>query len=247
MVRITPDPVAPVLGVTGLSASYGPVAALRDVSLEVFSGELVALLGSNGAGKSTLLRAVAGVGARVQGDIRHRGVPLSGWSADRRVRGGIALVPEGRRLFQTLTVAENLRLGAVGARGSRSVVKARALVEELFPLVVERANEVAGRLSGGQQQQVAIARALMSEPDLLLLDEPSLGLSPNLAERVFDAIAAMRDRGLTILLVEQNVTRALEIADRAYVLSSGQIVQSGRASDIGNEHELAATYFGVEV
>ncbi|MFG1955757.1 ABC transporter ATP-binding protein [Micromonospora sp. NPDC048830] len=234
------------LCVDNLDASYGAVRALRRVSLTVAHGELVAVLGPNGAGKSTLLRAIAGVGASTTGDMSFEGRNIRTWSAERRVREGIAMVPEGRRLFGSMSVADNVRLGGVTCKDQSRRAAIEAEIEKLFPVVMQQWSSTAGELSGGQQQQVAIARALMSDPRVLLLDEPSLGLSPAVAEDVFSAVDELRRRGTTVVLVEQNVTRSLELADRAYVLTSGRVAQSGRPDELGGHEQLAASYFGME-
>jgi branched-chain amino acid transport system ATP-binding protein len=236
----------PLLGLEDVHASYGAVRALQGVSLAVGAGEIVALLGPNGAGKSTTMRSIMGVGPQVSGAIRFDGEDVGRLAPELRVRRGVALVPEGRRLFGPLTVTENLLVGGVAAADHGA---ARARIDELaelFPVLRERADSLAGSLSGGQQQQVAIARGLMSDPKLLLLDEPSLGLSPQLVDKVFEGIAALRERGVTILLVEQDVTEALRVADRAYVLASGRLVAQGAADELGRTADLAGAYFGAE-
>lgn len=240
---------APLLEVEGLDASYGAIRALRGLSLTVRAGEVVALLGSNGAGKTSLMRAIAGVGPQVTGTLRFRGGDLAGVAPEQRTRRGIALVPEGRHLFATMTIEDNLLVGRVGARNRRDRRETSARLRELrelFPVLRERGGRLAGSLSGGQQQQVAIARALMSDPELLLLDEPSLGLSPQIVDVVFETIVALRERGMTMLLVEQDVAEALAVADRCHVLASGQIVRSGTPEQIGDPEQLVGAYFGVE-
>jgi branched-chain amino acid transport system ATP-binding protein len=222
---------APFLEVDDLSVAYGAIRALRNVSLHVEEGEVVAVLGPNGAGKTTLLRAITGT-VRVQsGRISFRGEPITGAPPESLVRRGVSLVPEGRHIFPRLTVLENLLVGAIARRDTevRSDVDA---VFELFPILAERRGQMAGTLSGGEQQQLAIARSLMSRPRLMLLDEPSLGLAPLIVEQIMRLLGELRDRGVTLLLVEQNVHRALELADRAYVLSVGQIVLSGTADEL---------------
>jgi branched-chain amino acid transport system ATP-binding protein len=257
---------APLLEVDRLDAAYGAIRALRGVSLTVARGEVVALLGANGAGKTSLMRAIAGVGPSVTGGLRLHGRDLAGVTPEQRVRSGIALVPEGRHLFGSMTIEDNLLVGRVGAlgRGARGArgggsgeagtgrgARGRTAellreLRELFPVLRERSGRLAGSLSGGQQQQVAIARALMSEPELLLLDEPSLGLSPQVVDVVFETIAALRERGMTMLLVEQDVAEALAIADRCHVLASGQITRSGTPEEIGDHEQLVSAYFGSE-
>jgi branched-chain amino acid transport system ATP-binding protein len=222
---------APFLGVEELSVAYGAIRALRNVSLYVEEGEVVAVLGPNGAGKTTLLRAITGTVRAQSGRISFRGELITGASPESLVRRGISLVPEGRHIFPRLTVLENLLVGAIARRDTevRSDIDA---VFELFPILAERRGQMAGTLSGGEQQQLAVARSLMSRPRLMLLDEPSLGLAPIVVEQIMRLLGELRDRGVTLLLVEQNVHRALELADRAYVLSVGQVVLSGTADEL---------------
>ncbi len=234
----------PLLVVDGLTVAYGAVVAIRDVSLTVGDGEIVAALGPNGAGKTTLLRTIAGALKPQHGSVSFDGRPLTGLVPEVVVRRGVALVPEGRHVFPNLTVLENLTVGGI-ARTDRDELRAdtdRWLAR--FPILGERASQMAGTLSGGEQQQLAIARALMSRPRMLLLDEPSLGLAPIFVDRIFELIQQLRSEGVTILLVEQNVHRALEIADRAYVLSVGAVVASG-ATDQLVEGELERSYLGI--
>ena len=234
----------PLLVVDGLTVAYGAVVAFRDVSLEVARGEIVATLGPNGAGKTTLLRTLAGALKPQRGSVAFDDSALTGLVPEAVVRRGVALVPEGRHVFPTLTVAENLTVGGI-ARTDREELRAdmdRWLSR--FPILGERAHQLAGTLSGGEQQQLAIARALMSRPRMLLLDEPSLGLAPIFVDRIFELIQELRSEGVTVLLVEQNVHRALEIADRAYVLSVGRVVASGSADQLV-EGELERSYLGI--
>ena len=235
---------APLLAVDGLSVGYGAVLALRDLTLHVGRGEIVAVLGPNGAGKTTLLRTIAGALKPQRGTVTFEGTRLTGLVAEDVLRRGVALVPEGRHVFPRLTVAENLAVGGI-ARRDRDALKqdADGLLER-FPILGERAGQMAGTLSGGEQQQLAIARALMSRPRMLLLDEPSLGLAPRFVDRIFELIAELRSQGVTILLVEQNVHRALDVADRVYVLSVGRLVASGAASEL-LEGELERAYLGI--
>ena len=233
-----------LLDVAGLTVAYGAVVAVRDVSLSVAPGEIVAALGPNGAGKSTLLRAVAGAQKPQRGTITFDGRPLHGLSPEAVVRRGVALVPEGRHVFPNLTVQENLAIGGI-ARTDRDELQADAeRWLERFPILGDRSSQLAGTLSGGEQQQLAIARALMSRPRMLLLDEPSLGLAPIFVDRIFELVAELRSEGVTVLLVEQNVHRALDVADRAYVLSVGSVVASGR-TDTLVEGELERSYLGI--
>ena len=219
-----------LLKAEGLSVAYGTVRAVRGISLEVAEGEIVALLGPNGAGKTTTLMAIMGLVPSTAGRVVFAGVDVTNGAPERIVRSGMTLVPEGRRVFGGLTVGENLRLGAVGATGRAPMPE--SVIYDLFPILADRQSQLAGTLSGGEQQQLAIARALRSAPRLLLLDEPSLGLAPQVVEGIFDLLAELRTRGTTILVVEQNVNLALETAERAYVLSSGSLYLAGRCSDL---------------
>lgn len=233
-----------LLAVDGLTARYGPVQAVRDVSLEVGAGEIVALLGANGAGKTTTLACIAGLHRERSGRIRFDGRDLSRLAPERVVRRGISLAPEGRRLFSTLTVEENLLLGGA-ARGRRARNDYDELLE-LFPILRERLSLPAASLSGGEQQQLAIARSLMSRPRLLLLDEPTLGLAPKLVGFVFGLIGRLRDeQRLSVLLVEQNVYQALELCDRAYVMRTGQIEAAGTPEELRRSREVQLAYMGV--
>ena len=209
---------APVLELDGLEVRHGAVQAVRGVSLTVERGEIVGLIGPNGAGKSSTLHAVMGVVPVAGGDVRLHGHSLAGWRPEDVARAGVALVPEGRRIFAELTVDENLRLGAAGRRHGDL-----ASVYELFPVVHEFRKRHAGALSGGQQQQLAIARALVARPEVLLLDEPSLGLAPQMVDVVFATLQQIRERGMAILLVEQRAQRTVAMADRSYVLANGQL------------------------
>ncbi|GAA4142491.1 ABC transporter ATP-binding protein [Actinomadura keratinilytica] len=238
------------LSVSGLTVDYGPVRALREVSLEVPEGGFVAVLGGNGAGKSTLLRAVSGVlgfhGGTVRaGDITAGGRPLRGLRPDQIVAAGVVQVPEGREVFARMTVGENLRAGALGVRRDRRRTAAiRARVLELFPVLAERDRQKAGLLSGGEQQMLAIGRALMAEPRLLLLDEPSLGLAPIMVERIAETIAAINRHGTAVLLIEQNAALALELAAHAYVLEVGRVALSGPSAELAASEEVRRRYLG---
>ena len=234
-----------VLRVQDLVVSYGAVAALRGVSLYVGRGEVVALLGANGAGKSTMLRTISGLMLPKSGEIRFLGQRVDGVPPARIVRLGLAHSPEGRRLFGSLTVAENLRLGA-STRSDRSGVEAdRERLYALFPVLKERARQQAATLSGGEQQMVALARALVARPKLLLLDEPSLGIAPIIMQQIFASLAELKSSGVTMLLVEQNMSMALDLADRAYVLRTGKVSLEGDARELKtNYEEVAAAYLG---
>ncbi|NMB16292.1 MAG: ABC transporter ATP-binding protein [Firmicutes bacterium] len=234
-----------LLQLEGICVSYGRIEALRQVSLHVHEGEIVALLGANGAGKTTTLRAISGLIKPQQGDILFDGSSLLASPAHRIVGQGIAQCPEGRRVFPTLTVEENLRLGAYLHRKDKEwVQEGQGKVWELFPRLHERRFQLAGTLSGGEQQMLAIARALMARPRLLLLDEPSLGLAPLLVQEIFRTIRAINAQGVTILLVEQNARLALKIAHRAYVLATGRVAVSGDAADLANDEKLRKAYLG---
>ena len=234
-----------MLEVRALSIAYGDAPAVWDVSLDVGAAELVAVIGPNGAGKSTLVNTIAGLHRPRAGLIRFAGVELGTLPSHRVCRHGVALVPEGRRLFTRMTVEENLEIGCYrdGARAARTESLER--VYGLFPILRERRQQLAGSLSGGQQQMVAIGRAMMARPRLLLLDEPSLGLAPAVVDAMFAIIRAIHDEGVAILLVEQNVARALDIADRAYVLEEGRIVAQGPADALRRESRIQQAYLGV--
>jgi branched-chain amino acid transport system ATP-binding protein len=232
-----------VLAVDCLTVRYGGVAALRDLTLDVRSGEVVGLIGPNGAGKSTLLHAIMGLVPAEQGTIELGGVSLRGLSPERVARSGVALVPEGRRIFAGLTVEENLRLGLAGRRSSDGAEEDVEAAYELFPIVGEFRRRPAGVLSGGQQQQLAIGRALVARPDLLLLDEPSLGLAPKIVDVVFEALAELRRRGLTVLLVEQRAQRTVAFADRTYLISNGEMRLTLTPADADDSARMVAAYF----
>ncbi|MCL6527633.1 MAG: ABC transporter ATP-binding protein [Thermaceae bacterium] len=231
------------LELQGLEVAYGAVRALKGVSLEVYPGEVVTLLGANGAGKSTTLRAISGLVRPRAGSISFMGEPLTRLSPVQIVRRGIAHCPEGRRVFAGLSVHENLLLGASGRR-DRSIGEDIQRMFGLFPILLERRNQAAGTLSGGEQQMLALARALMSRPKLLLLDEPSLGLAPLVVRSIFGTLKALKAAGTTILLVEQNVNLALELADRAYVLRTGQVALEGQAKELQGDERVARAYLG---
>jgi branched-chain amino acid transport system ATP-binding protein len=234
----------PLLAVEGLTVSYGAVAAVRDVSLVVAAEGIVAVLGPNGAGKTTLLRAVAGALKPQTGSIVFDGRSIVGLSPEDVLRRGIALVPEGRHVFPKLTVEENLIIGGIARKDREEIRMDADRWLARFPILGERSKQMAGTLSGGEQQQLAVARALMSRPRMLLLDEPSLGLAPIFVDRIFELILELRAEGVTVLVVEQNVHRALEIADSAYVLSVGSVVASGPTATL-LEGELERTYLGI--
>ncbi|MHB8470691.1 MAG: ABC transporter ATP-binding protein [Gaiellaceae bacterium] len=232
-----------VLTVDGLEVRYGAVRAVRGLSLEVRPGEIVGLIGPNGAGKSSTLHAIMGAAPVVGGDVRLGDASLVGRRTEDVARAGVALVPEGRRIFAELTVEENLRLGLAGRRAAGDAGEAVERAYELFPVVREFGKRSAGALSGGQQQQLAIARALVAEPDVLLLDEPSLGLAPRIVDVVFDALAAIRERGLAVLLVEQRAQRTVALADRSHVIANGELRLTLGREDAGDTEALVAAYF----
>jgi branched-chain amino acid transport system ATP-binding protein len=231
------------LTLEALDVRYGGVQAVRGLSFEVAPGEIVGLIGANGAGKSSTLHAIMGVAPIVGGDVRLGGESLRGRRPEDIARSGIALVPEGRRIFAELTVEENLRLGLAARRSRGPADGVLKGVYELFPIVEEFRTRSAGALSGGQQQQLAIARALVAEPDVLLLDEPSLGLAPAVVDIVFDALAAIRERGLAVLLVEQRAQRTVAAADRSHVLANGELRLTRGPESAGDTETLVAAYF----
>ncbi len=233
-----------MLEVTDVDAHYGDLQALWEVSLRVDQGEIVTLIGPNGAGKSTLLRAIAGLHRLSGGGIYLRGARVDGHPAHRMATAGVILVPEGRRLFGRMSVRENLEMGAFSPRARRARLETLRSVHDIFPVLAERASDPAATLSGGQQQMLAIGRALMGLPELLLLDEPSLGLAPLVVESIFQVLGAVNRRGVTVLLVEQNARRALELANRAYVMENGRIALHGAAADLLSDERVQQAYLG---
>lgn len=233
-----------MLRIENLNVSYGVIHALHDVSLEVAQGEIVTLIGSNGAGKSTTLLALSGLLQPTSGALRFEDKNLLSMAAHERVAAGLVQVPEGRRVFATLSVAENLALGAYTRRDKGEIECDLEEVYTLFPRLRERKTQAAGTMSGGEQQMLAVGRALMSRPRLLLLDEPSLGLAPLLVKEIFNVVRRIRERGVTVLLVEQNAHLSLAIADRAYVLETGRIVMEGEARQIARDPRIKAAYLG---
>jgi branched-chain amino acid transport system ATP-binding protein len=235
----------PLLEIRGIDVGYGDVQVLHGLSLTVNEGEIVALLGSNGAGKTTTLRAVAGLRPPTRGEIFLRGEPLSKVPAARRAELGVALVPEGRELWPGLTVEDNLRLGAYAPAARRQVAAGLERVYALFPRLAERRRQAGGSLSGGEQQMCAIGRALMSGPRLLMLDEPSLGLAPIIVDQVFQIIAELHAKGMTVLLVEQNLKKTLEIAHRGTVIETGRVKLAGSAKELLASTDIRAAYLGL--
>jgi branched-chain amino acid transport system ATP-binding protein len=235
----------PILSLVDVHAGYDGVPVVFGVSLEVMPGELVAVVGANGAGKSTTLRSIAGLNNPIQGSIRFAGRDISRMRAHQTLALGISYVPEGRRVFPKLSVAENLSLGAYTEKSAAEVRRRLDEMMQLFPVLRERSRQTAETLSGGEQQMLAIARGLMSRPKLLMLDEMSLGLMPTLVEKMMDTISTINRGGVTVLLVEQMVQEALEIAHRGYVLQSGKIVQSGAARELLDSDEVRKAYLGM--
>jgi branched-chain amino acid transport system ATP-binding protein len=234
----------PVLQIRGLNSHYGPIHALHGIDIEVRQGQLVALVGANGAGKTTLLRAISGVQPVSAGTIRFDGADITRASADQRVRAGICQVPEGRQVFGPMSVEDNLRLGAY-TRPKSELAGDLERVFALFPVLKEKRLLTAGMLSGGQQQMLAMARALMGHPKLLLLDEPSMGLAPLLIREIFRIVESLRDQGITIFLVEQNAHAALAIADVGYVIETGAIVLSGPGPELLDNEQVQSAYLGM--
>lgn len=233
-----------MLEIKDLSVNYGVITALKGISFEVNEGEVIALIGANGAGKTTTLHTITGLLHAEKGSIKFNGVELTKTSAHKIVEMGIAHVPEGRRIFQHLTVLDNLKLGAYTRKDKDGMIADLKIVYERFPRLAERKSQVAGTLSGGEQQMLAMGRALMSRPKIIVMDEPSMGLSPILVSEIFDIIKSIRESGTTVLLVEQNAKKALAISDRAYVLETGKIVLSGKASDLINDESVKKAYLG---
>jgi branched-chain amino acid transport system ATP-binding protein len=234
-----------VLSVEALECRYGKVAAVRDLSLEVKQGELVSLIGANGAGKTTTLKAISGVLAPSAGRIVFEGADITRASPRRVLELGIAHCPEGRRMFPYMTVRENLEMGCYLRRDKAAVEADISRIYERFPILGERSKQSAGTLSGGEQQMLAISRALMSRPKLVMFDEPSLGLAPNIVERMFDIIRQIRAEGMTVIMVEQNAAAALELSDRSYVLEQGRVSITGTGEELRNDPQVRQAYLGV--
>ena len=231
-----------ILEIRNLVVSYGGIEAVKGIDLDVEQGKIVTLIGSNGAGKSTTLKTIAGLVKPKSGSITFHGEPLLGKSTDQIVSRGVTLVPEGRRVFPNLTVAENLRIGAYLRK--QNIQDDLNRVYELFPRLKEREWQLAGTLSGGEQQMLAVGRALMAKPQLIMMDEPSLGLAPIVVRGIFDIIREINVQGITVLLIEQNANMALKIADRAYVMQTGQITMSGSGRELAENEEVKAAYLG---
>ncbi len=240
------EPSTPLLRLQELKIAYGGIQAVKGIALELHAGETVCLIGANGAGKTTTLNAIAGVLPIAGGDIHYKGERINALPAHRRLRAGIALVPEGRGIFTRLTVEENLRMGAYTRKDAAAIEADLERVYTMLPRVKERLAQVAGTLSGGEQQMVAIGRALLSRPRLLLLDEPSMGLAPLIVEKIFEVVQSVARDGVTILLVEQNANLALEFAQRGYVMESGRITLTGSGSALLQDPKVRAAYLGEE-
>lgn len=234
----------PLLSVRHLSVSYGGIQAVKSLSLALFAGELVSLIGANGAGKTTTLKAICGLLPAQSGEVLYQGRSLKGQGAWDLVSQGLVMVPEGRGIFTRMTIEENLRMGAYLRRDDQIDADMESVYQR-FPRLKERYRQLAGTLSGGEQQMLAMGRALLARPKLLLLDEPSMGLAPIMVDQIFQVVQDVSKQGVTVLLVEQNAHRALELADRAYVLDSGEMVLSGAASDLLRDPQVQAAYLGV--
>lgn len=237
--------VKSMLKIRGLNTYYGAIHALKDIDIDVNVGEIVSLVGANGAGKSTLVNTVAGTVKAASGTIEFKGEHIEKIEPHKILKRGISLSPEGREVFPALTVEENLRLGAFTVKNKIKIKKQFERCYELFPRLKERVKQQAGTLSGGEQQMLAIGRALMNEPTLLLLDEPSLGLAPNIVLQIFELIQKIAKAGLTIMLIEQNANMALKISDRAYVLENGRISMSGKADVVAHDERIRKVYLGI--
>ena len=244
MLRGDPPAVAPVLATDELHVHYGKVHAVQGVSIEVRRGEAVAILGANGAGKSSVMRALMGLSPASAGTVSFQGDRIDGLRSDLRVERGMGYAPEGRRVFGDLTVHENLQMGAYVVRDRAQVSERIEVVYELFPILRERTRQIAATLSGGEQQMLAIGRAMVRQPDVLLLDEPSLGLAPVMVKVIYETLGRIRGQGMTLLLAEQSAHIALKIADRAYVLENGRVAFSGLATDLRDDPALRASYLG---
>jgi branched-chain amino acid transport system ATP-binding protein len=233
-----------LLKVTGLKVAYGGIQAVKGVDFEVKEGELVTLIGSNGAGKTTTMKAITGTLAAAEGDIEFMGKSIKGKGSWDLVREGLAMVPEGRGVFTRMTIIENLQMGAYIREDKPEIANDIEMVFGIFPRLKERKDQLAGTMSGGEQQMLAMGRALMSRPRVLLLDEPSMGLSPIMVDKIFEVVRDVSARGVTILLVEQNASRALGIADRGYVMESGIVTMNGPAKELLNDPRVRAAYLG---
>jgi branched-chain amino acid transport system ATP-binding protein len=234
----------PALELRNVNTHYGPIQVLRDVSIQIWSGEIVSLLGGNASGKTTTLKTILGYVVPTQGDVLLDGQRINGWSTDKLVQRGVSMVPENRRLFKRMTVRENLELGSYLRDDREAIEEDYERVFKLFPRVKERLGQSAGTLSGGEQQMVAVGRVLMARPKVLLMDEPSMGLAPVLVEQSFEIIEQVNRQGTTIFVVEQNASMALSIADRGYVLQTGRIVLADRAANLLENPQMREAYLG---
>jgi len=234
-----------LLEVSDIAVNYGENRALKSISVQVEQGEIVAMIGANGAGKSTTLKAISGIVKIARGEVLFKGKAINRWSPSQIVRAGVSHCPEGRQLWPDMTVTETLEMGGYIRKDKPAIRQDMEEVMTLFPILAERRSQLAGSLSGGEQQALAIARALMAKPQLILFDEPSLGLAPMLVEGILRTIQTLRTEGLTVLLVEQNAHAALRVADRAYVLEKGEISLHGKASDLLDNDEVRRVYLGI--
>jgi branched-chain amino acid transport system ATP-binding protein len=232
------------LKVTGLKVAYGGIQAVKGVTFEVFEGELVSLIGANGAGKTTTLKAVTGIQPSVGGDIEYLGKSIKGQGPWDLVKQGLVMVPEGRGVFARMTITENLQMGAFVRNDLKEIAADAERVFAIFPRLKERRNQLAGTMSGGEQQMLAMGRALMARPKVLLMDEPSMGLSPIMVDKIFEVVNDIHRQGTTILLVEQNASRALQIASRGYVMDSGEVTMTGEAAQLLADPKVRAAYLG---
>ncbi|MFZ1891691.1 MAG: ABC transporter ATP-binding protein [Formosimonas sp.] len=234
----------PILSIKGLQVAYGGIQAVKKVDMEIMEGELVTLIGSNGAGKTTTLKAITGMIPMKAGEVTYQGKSINGVPSWESLANGIVMVPEGRGVFARMTITENLQMGAYLRKDNESVERDIDRMFDIFPRLKERATQLAGTMSGGEQQMLAMARALMSQPKLLIMDEPTMGLSPVMTEKIFEVIDGVSKEGMTILLVEQNARLALQAADRAYVMGSGEIIMDGVAAEMLNDPKVQAAYLG---
>lgn len=236
--------VQPMLMIKGLQVAYGGIQAVKNVDMDVYEGELVTLIGSNGAGKTTTLKATTGMIPMKAGEIHYRGNSIKGANSWDLLAQGMVMVPEGRGVFARMTIVENLHMGAYLRSDKQAINVDIEKMFDIFPILKERATQLAGTMSGGEQQMLAMARALMSQPKLLILDEPTMGLSPVMTEKIFEVINQVSSEGMTIVLVEQNAKLALQVADRGYVMSSGSIILSGKALEMLDDPQVQTAYLG---
>ena len=238
------NPAEVLLQVSGLKVSYGGIKAVKGVDFEVRRGELVSLIGANGAGKTTTLKAITGLQSIAEGEVLFKGRSIKGQGAWNLAKQGLVMVPEGRGTFTRMTITENLQMGAYIRQDTEAIAQDMEMVFGLFPRLKERKDQLAGTMSGGEQQMLAMGRALMARPDVLLLDEPSMGLSPIMVDKIFEVVHDIHGKGVTVLLVEQNASRALALANRGYVMESGAVTMTGRGSDLLADPKVRAAYLG---